>query len=125
MLNVLFSTFELLFFHVLITIVDRMSRLPRHSTPPELLCLHRENIALKSQVRALVLELEAAKGKKATMSVRTRAAQVLACLLTTKDKAFNRFYLSASESTLHRWTNRFLQGPSPWRRKRCGRPPLA
>ena len=72
MLNVLFSTIEFLFFHVLITIMDRISRLPRHSTPPELMRLYRENIALKSQVRALVLELDAAKGIGATVSMRTR-----------------------------------------------------
>ncbi len=125
MLNVMFSTFELLFFHVLVTIVDRVSRLPRHSTPPELMRLYRENIALKSRLQALVLELKAAEGNKPSVSVRTRAAQVPAYLLTRKDKAFNRFYLSASESTLRRWTSRFLQGPWPWRRKRCGRPPLA
>ncbi len=125
MLNVLFSTFELLFFHVLITIVDRVSRQPRHSTPPELMRLYRESIALKSQVRALVLELEAAKGNKPTVSVRTRAAQVLAYLLTRKDKAFTHLYLSASESALRRWTTRFRPGPWRWRRKPCGRPPLA
>ncbi len=125
MFNVFLSTIELVLFHFLISIVDRVSRLPRHSTPPELMRLHRENIALKSQVRALVLELEAAKGNKPTVSVRTRAAQVLAYLLTRKDKTFTHFYLSASESTLRRWTTRFRQGPWRWRRKPCGRPPLA
>ncbi len=125
MLNVLVSTLELLFFHILITIVDRVSRLPRHSTPPELMRLCREDIALKSQLRALVLELKAAESNKPTVSVRTRAAQVLAYLLTRNDKAFTGFYLSASERTLRRWTTRFLQRPWPWRRTPCGRPRLA
>ena len=125
MLSVFFHTLEFLAYHLIISVVDRVSRLPRNSTPPEMMRLLRENIALKSQVRALVLELKAVKGKKPRVSMRTRAAQVLAYLLTRGDKSFTRYYLSASMPTLRNWATRFRRGPWPWRKNRGGRPPLA
>jgi len=123
--GLVFRTIQFLAYHVIISVVDRVSRLPRNSTPPELMRLYRENIALKSQVRALVLELKAVAGKKPRVSMRTRAAQVLAYLLTRGDKAFTRFYLSASAPTLRNWATHFRRGPWPWRKDRGGRPPLA
>ena len=125
MLSVSFHALEFLAYHLIISVVDRVSRLPRNSTPPEMMRLLRENIALKSQVRALVLELKAVKGKKPDVLMRTRAAQVLAYLLTRGDKAFTRYYLSASMPTLRSWATRFRRGLWPWRKNRGGRPPLA
>ncbi len=120
MLSIFLHSLEFLAYHLIISVVDRVSRLPRNSTPPEMMRLLRENIALKSQVRALVLELKAVKGKKPRVSMRTRAAQVLAYLLTRGDKAFTRYYLSASMPTLRSWTARFRRGPWPWRKNRGG-----
>jgi len=94
-------------FHILISLVDRISRLPRNSNPPEVMRLLRENIALKAQVRALVLELKASKGVQPRVSLRTRAAQVFAFLLTRGDKSFQNYYLSASRTTLERWATKF------------------
>ena len=125
MLSVVFHAMEFLAYHIIISFVDRVSRLPRNSTPPEMMRILRENIALKSQVRALVLELKAVKGKKPDVSMRTRAAQALAYLLTRGDKSFTRYYLSASMPTLRSWATRFRRGPWPWRKNRGGRPPLA
>jgi len=86
----------------------------------------RENIALKAQVCALVLELKADKGSRPRVSMRTRAAQVFAYLLTRGDSAFQNYYLSASRKTVAKWTTMFRRGPWPWRRsKRMGRPPLS
>ena len=93
MLSVSFHALEFLAYHLIISVVDRVSRLPRNSTPPEMMRLLRENVALKSQVRALVLELKAVNGKKPRVSRRTRAAQVLAYLLTRGDKSFTRYIL--------------------------------
>ncbi|MCG8555627.1 MAG: hypothetical protein MJD61_10130, partial [Proteobacteria bacterium] len=73
---------EFLFYHLLITFVDRLSRLPRNSTPPDIMRLYRENLALKAQNGALLLELNTMKGKRAKMPMRVRAAQVFAYLLT-------------------------------------------
>ena len=59
MLSIFLHSLEFLAYHIIISAVDRVSRLPRNSTPPEMMRLLRENIALKSQIRALVLELKA------------------------------------------------------------------
>jgi transposase-like protein len=123
MLSLAFRTFEFLVFHLLILIVDRVSRLPRASTLPELMRLYRENLALKAQNGALLLELDAARGARARVSMRVRAAQVFAYLLTRGNHEFQDFYLAASVKTLKRWAAMFRRGP--WRKERGpGRPPL-
>lgn len=50
--------FALLVYHLLIVVVDRVSRLPRSGVQPEVERILSENLALKAQVRALVLELK-------------------------------------------------------------------
>ena len=83
MLSVVFHAMEFLAYHIILSVVDRVSRLPWGSTPqPKLMRLYRENIALESQVRALVIEKKAMAGKKPKVLMRTRAAQVLAYLFT-------------------------------------------
>jgi len=110
-------TIQFLVFHALVRVVDRVSRLPRGGVQPEVERLLRENLAL-------VLELKAERGARPKVSMRTRAAQVFAYLLTRGDKAFQNYYLSASRTTIERWATRFRRGP--WRRRgKGGRPPLA
>lgn len=41
-------TTEFLFYHLLISLVDRVNRLPRDGVMPEAMRLYRENIALKA-----------------------------------------------------------------------------
>ena len=53
MLALLVRTAEFLFYHLLLSIVDRVSRLPRNTMMPEAMRLYRENIALKAQLDAL------------------------------------------------------------------------
>ena len=100
--------------------------MPRSGVQPEVERLLRENLALKAQVRALVLELKSERGARPKVSMRTRAAQVFAYLLTRGDAAFQNYYLSASRTTIERWATKLRRGPWPWRRKgKGGRPPLA
>ncbi|RMG26464.1 MAG: hypothetical protein D6724_01775, partial [Armatimonadetes bacterium] len=125
MLTCAVHTLQFLGYHVLIRIVDRVSRLPRSDVQPEVERLLRENLALKAQVRALVLELKRAKGPRPRVSMRTRAAQVFAYLLTRGDSAFQNYYLSASKRTIEKWAARFRRGLWLWGRKpKGGRPPL-
>lgn len=124
MLALIGRTLQFLVFHALIRGVDRVSRLPRSGVQPEVERLLRENLALKAQVRALVLELKSERGSRPKVSMRTRAAQVFAYLLTRSDKAFQNYYLSASRTTIERWATKLRRGP--WRRRgKGGRPPLA
>ena len=126
MLALIAHTFQFLVFHALVRVVDRVSRLPRSGVQPEIERLLRENLALKAQVRALVLELKSERGSRPKVSMRTRAAQVFAYLLTRGDKAFQNYYLSASKATIERWAAKLRRGPWPWRNKgKGGRPPLA
>jgi len=119
-------TIQFLVFHLLIRVVDRVSRLPRSGMQPEVERLLRENLALKAQVRTLVLELKSERGGRPKVSLRTRAAQVFAYLLTRGDKAFQNYYLSASRTMIERWAAKLRRGPWPWRRTgKGGRPPLA
>jgi hypothetical protein len=69
------------FYHVLLSTVDRVSRLPRHTTMPEVARLDRENIALKAQLDALEAEF-AQRTEPAPTPMATRAAQVFSYLLT-------------------------------------------
>ncbi len=126
MLALAFRSVQFLVFHALVRIVDRVSRLPRSGVQPEVERLLRENLALKAQVRALVLELKRERGSRPKVSMRTRAAQVFAYLLTRGDSAFQNYYLSASRTTVERWAAKLRRAPWPWRRKgKGGRPPLA
>ena len=103
MLSLIIKNTQFLVYHLLIVVVDRVSRLPRSGVQPEVERLLRENLALKAQVRALVLELKSERGARPKVSLRTRAAQVFAHLLTRGDSAFQNYYLSASETTIERW----------------------
>lgn len=82
MISLVFRTTQFIAYHLLISTVDRISRLPRNSNPSEVMRLLRKNIVLKEQVRALVLELKAEKGSRPRVLMRTRAAQVFAYMLT-------------------------------------------
>jgi len=125
MFSLVVRTFQLIVLQLIIHTVDRITRLPRNSPPPEVMRILRENMALKAQIRALVLELKAEKGKHPRLSLTTRAAQVFAFLLTRGDKAFQNYYLSASRPTISRWRAVFRRGPWPWRKRSPGgRPPL-
>ena len=66
----------------------RAGRLPRGGVQPEIERTLRENLALKAQVRALVLELKSERGTRPRVSLRARASQVFAYLLTRGDPAF-------------------------------------
>jgi transposase len=126
LLSLIIKTTQFLVYHLLILVVDRVSRLPRSGVQPEVERILRENLALKAQVRALVLELKSERGSRPKVSLRTRAAQVFAYLLTRGDSAFQNYYLSASETTIARWATKLRRGPWPWRRPNLGgRPPLA
>ena len=108
-------------YHVLLSTVDRVSRLPRNTTVPEAMRLYRENIALKAQLDALEAEL-AQRTKPAPVPMATRASQVFAYFLTRGDEPFQRYFISASLSTVKRWATRFR---SLFRRRNVGgRPPL-
>ena len=115
-------TTEFFFYHLLLSLVDRVSRLPRDGVEPEAMRLYRENIALKAQIdvlnRCLTL-YQTKKGRKRVPLV-TRAGQVLAFLLTRDNDVFQNYYLSASLQTIKRWLRRFRsldhRGPG-------GRPP--
>ena len=126
MLSLIIKTTQFLVYHLLIVVVDRVSRLPRSGVQPEVERLLRENLGLKAQVHALVLELKSERGARPKMSLRTRAAQVFAYLLTRGDSAYQNYRLSASETTIERWATKLRRGPWPWRKRNLGdRPPLA
>jgi hypothetical protein len=89
MLSLLARSLEFGFYHCLLSVVDRVSRLPRNTTMPEAARLYRENIALKAQLDVLELRLkreEAAEKPKPVgspkRSLKERASQVFAYLLT-------------------------------------------
>lgn len=88
MLSLIIKTIQFLVYHLLTVVVDRASRRPRSGVQPEVERLLRENVALKAQVCALVLELKSERGSRPKVSLRTRAAQVFAYLLTRGDSAF-------------------------------------
>ena len=76
MAKLILRTLELTFYHLLICFVDRLSRLPRTSVPPDAMRLYRENLALEVQLDAVAAETTRLRGKRARVSLRTRAAQV-------------------------------------------------
>ena len=106
---------------------DRLSRLPRDSCPPDAMRLYRENLGLKVQLDALAAEVTRVRGKRARVSLRTRASQVWAYLVTRGNATFQKYHLSASPRTIQRWATRFRRGLSrrPERKTSRGRPPTA
>jgi len=100
-------TVEFLFYHLLLSLVDVVSRLPRHSTLPEAMRLYRENIALKAQLDALERQIGRMKQRPKRAGVELRAAQVFAYFLTRGDEPFQRYFLSAPLTTILRWATRF------------------
>jgi len=116
-------TAEFHFYHLLLAGVDRVSRLPRGATDPEAMRLYRQNIALKAQLDALVVQLsryENERGRK-RVPLRVRAAQVFAYLLTHSDDSFQNYYFAAPLSTILRWATRFRRRERSARS--VGRPP--
>ncbi len=73
MAKLILRTLEFTFYHLLIYFVDRLSRLPRASVAPDAMRLYRENLALKVQLDALAAETTRLRGKRARVSLRTRA----------------------------------------------------
>lgn len=122
MLALALRTFELLFYHLLLSVVDRVSRLPRDSRVPEAMRLYRENIALKAQLDALERRLFLLEGRPKRVPLGLRAAQVFAYLLTRGNLPFQRYSLSAPLSTIQHWAVRFRRvGLRP---VTGGRPPI-
>ena len=107
MLALVLRTTEFVFYHLLLSLVDRVSRLPRDTTVPEAMRLYRENIALKAQLDALERRLFLMEGKPKRVPLGLRAAQVFAYLLTRGDEPFQRYCLSAPRTTIMCWATRF------------------
>jgi hypothetical protein len=86
-------TTEFLFYHLLISLVDRVNRLPRDGVMPEAMRLYRENIALKAQIDVLnrCLTLYQTKKGRKRVPLATRAGQVLAFLLTRDNDVFQNY----------------------------------
>ena len=118
-LSLAFRTFEFLFYHVLLSIVDRVARLPRNTMLPEAARLYRQNVALKAQLDALEAHLARVENKRCAKPLSVRAAQVFALLLARSDEQFLRYFLSSPRATAERWLTRFR---SLGRRSPGGRP---
>ena len=73
---------EFVFYHLLLSLVDRVSGLPRDMMGPEAMRPYRENIALKAQLEALERHLVRLEIKRKRVSLAIRAAQVFAHLLS-------------------------------------------
>ncbi len=97
MAKLILRTLEFIFYHLLTCFVDQLSRLPRSSVPPDAMRLYRENLALKVQLDALAVEITRLRGKRARVSLRPRAAQVWAYLVTRSNRPFQKHNLSASQ----------------------------
>ena len=121
-LSLAIRTAEFVFYHLLLSLVDHVSGLPRDMMVPEAMRLYRENIALKAQLEALERHLVRVETKRKHVSLGVRAAQVFAQLLTRGDEPFQRYFLSAPRTTIMRWAMRFRS----LRRRTLsgGRPPL-
>ena len=123
--KLLLLTLELTFYHLLICFVDRLIRLPRASVPPDAMRLYWENLALKVQLDALAAETTRLRRKRARMSLRLRAAQVWAYLVTRGNRPFQKHNLIGSPRTIRRWATKLRQEiwPCSEPRPRGGRPP--
>jgi hypothetical protein len=97
--KLILRTLELTFYHLLICFVDRLSRLPRSTVPPDVMRLYRENLALKVQLDALAAETTRVHGKRTRVSPRTRAAQVWAYLVTRGSLTVNTRTLDARRAS--------------------------
>jgi transposase-like protein len=120
--SLLFRALEFFFYHLLLTAVDRVSRLPRGTMLPEAMRLYRENIALKAQLDALEAHLRRIEAPR-RVPLAVRATQVFALFLNRDNEPFLRYFLSAARSTVERWASIFRHhgkrtGGS------AGRPPL-
>ncbi|MGH7298033.1 MAG: transposase [Polyangiaceae bacterium] len=124
MLSLALRAAEFFFYQLLLSAVDRVSRLPRDGVMPEAMRLYRENIALKAQLDVLRHQLALAKAPR-RVRVGVRAAQVFAFFLNRgPDPTFRWYYLSAPLRTIERWAARFRR--VLWRPvRRTGRRPLA
>src|SRR5260370_33219874 len=90
-------TAAFVFYHLLLTFVDRVSGLPGDMTVPEAMRTYRENIALKAQLEAL--ERVRGETKRNRISLGVRAAQGRPYLLTRGAKPFRRYFLSPPRTT--------------------------
>src|SRR5712664_4494975 len=77
-LSLAIRTAEFVFYHLLLSLVDHVSGLPRDMMVPEAMRLYRENIALKAQLEALERHLVRVETKRKRVSLGVRAAQVFA-----------------------------------------------
>jgi len=77
-LSLAIRTAEFVFYHLLLSLVDHVSGLPRDMMVPEAMRLYRENIALKAQLEALERHLVRVETKRKRVSLAVRAAQVFA-----------------------------------------------
>ena len=101
MIALVLRTAEFFFYHLLISLVDRVTRLPRYTTEPDVMRLYRENIALKAQLDALERHVVMMETRKRP-ALGLRAAQVFAYLLTCGNEPFQRYFLSAPLVTIVR-----------------------
>jgi len=120
LLSLIIKTTRFLAYHLLLVVEDRFCRLPRRRVQPEVERLPREDLPLKAQVIALVLELNRARRATAGVAPDEGRAGVRLPALTRGDTASQNHYLSASETTLEGWATRLRRGPWPWRKKKLG-----
>ena len=98
MLLLVLRTAEFVFYHLLLSLVDYVSGLPRDMMVPEAMRLYRENIALKAQLEALERHLVRVEATRKRVSLGVRAAQVFAHLLTRGDEPFQRYFFVAADN---------------------------
>jgi len=66
-LSVALRTIEFMFYHLLLSAVDRVARLPRTTMLPEAARLYRQDLALKAQLDALGDHLGACSRRSKTL----------------------------------------------------------
>ena len=92
-------TVEFLFYHLLLSVVDRVSRLPRDSTTmPEAIRLYRENVALKAQIDALERHIVTTAGTRCTSSALLTNPRTVSGRSTSCARAVARNWMNASSS---------------------------